>query len=831
MKNENHNTRLQKIIASPYFKKTIKALKISGIVFVILFFLVWGGATWYIESNKTKLLEFIQTSASGSVNGNVAIGDISLELWSNLPNITVKLKNISISDSLIERHHRHLLEAKFVFVNLSPLSLIFGKPKIKKVVVSDAAINIFTDSTSYTNSYVLQSKNKEKKKNGKSLNINKFGFKNVQFVFDYYGRKKQFKIDIKELDGNINAQGKSMHIAANVNAFIHQLGFNVERGGFLKERNIKSKLKMVLNNKEQYLKIEKSKVFVDKDVEVFFAALFRFSPENKTYQVTIDAPKIDFSKGRSMLSRHIASKLDSINVAKPVKVHTDIKGIMQYPDTPRIVVTFSSSKNLVVTPLGELNNATFAGRFDNEYAGGMGRGDDNSIIYIDNVQADWWQIPVKVDSSKIIGLKQPILDCKVSSQFPVENLNELVGNSFYLGHGNASFLINYKGPLVQKDTSEHSMIGYVKINDANLKYLPRSLTFDKCNAELKFTGSDILIENVSLHTKQSNLQMKGVAYQFMNAYFRNQGKAIFDWKINSTKVDLNDFKAFVAQRKSAGNQSSATKIKKMNNQVDKILKESDMHLDVKVNAVTYKHFAAKNINADISLLESGIEIKHLKVNHADGHLSVNGILKQSNSGNPFNIHANVNKVDVSKLFYAFDNFGFDNLTHKNIKGVFTSTINLSGGMTESGALVHDRLKGKVNIVLDKGALIDFKPMLQVQKFAFKKRNLNHIKIEQLTTSLEIDNGKINIPPTEIISSAIYMKIQGVYGLKKGTDISIEAPLRNPEKDKGKLNPKRRKGLVLYLRAKDNNDGNIKMNWDPLKKGLKENEAIEEDEDE
>src|SRR5690606_151449 len=121
---------------------------------------------------------------------------------------------------------------------------------------------------------------------------------------------------------------------------------------------------------------------------------------------------------------------------------------------------------------------------------------------------------------------------------PVEKLNDLVGNSFHLEQGDAAFLINYTGPLSQHDTSDHSMIGYIKINNAKLNYLPRSLVFDQCNAEIKFTGSDIEIENVSLNSKLSNLQMNGVAHKFLNAYFNNQGKAVFNWAIKSTMVDL-----------------------------------------------------------------------------------------------------------------------------------------------------------------------------------------------------------------------------------------------------------------------------------------------------
>jgi len=74
---------------------------------------------------------------------------------------------------------------------------------------------------------------------------------------------------------------------------------------------------------------------------------------------------------------------------------------------------------------------------------------------------------------------------------------------------------------------------------------------------------------------------------------------------------------------------------------------------------------------------------------------------------------------------------------------------------------------------------------------------------------------IRIYPLKLSSSAINMDVAGVYGLSKGTDLSIDVPLRNPKKDttitdQEKLDKKRYKGIVLHLQAKADSTGKIKV---------------------
>ena len=238
-------------------------------------------------------------------------------------------------------------------------------------------------------------------------------------------------------------------------------------------------------------------------------------------------------------------------------------------------------------------------------------------------------------------------------------------------------------------------------------------------------------------------------------------------------------------------------------------------------------------------MEEGISLKNVQVQHAGGTISLNGTIHQAQKNNPFEVKAQIKNVKVDKLFYAFENFGQQTLDAKNLQGNFSANIDIAGGMTETADIIPQAFKGKIDFELNNGALVKFAPLETIQKFAFKKRNLSNITFTSLSNRLDIDRGKIIINPMTIESSALIINVKGVYALDKGTDISMEVPLRNPQKDRERIaqgkEPRKRKGIVIYLRAQDGDDGKVHITWDPLKKGDKEldeklfQEQVEEDE--
>ena len=85
---------------------------------------------------------------------------------------------------------------------------------------------------------------------------------------------------------------------------------------------------------------------------------------------------------------------------------------------------------------------------------------------------------------------------------------------------------------------------------------------------------------------------------------------------------------------------------------------------------------------------------------------------------------------------------------------------------------------------------------------------------------------------DIRSTALNLTVEGVYDVKKGTDMFIKLPLRNLLKSQANTdisdNGKAARGVSLRLRAKTGDDGKLKVSWDPLRLAKRnKKDAVEE----
>lgn len=801
-----------------------KVIIITLISFLILLVIGWFILSWYINNHKKEILAKVTNAVSESMEGNFHIDDIEPALLQDFPSISVRLKGVTLSDSLYYKHKKNTLEFSSVYISLNLFSLLTKHPEIDKVTIEDGSIYLFHDYN-YANTYLFNfKKKKDSKGSGKQPEINKFGIENVLFVYDFYDRNKQFKIGVSEIDGKIHRDGDIWDIKADTRVHFYQMAFNLDKGGFLKSKDLDGDLDIKFNTTTKSLRLPKQFIKVN-GTKIKAGVVFNFGAKPIDYSFDIDAPSIGFKESVSYLSDSIASKLDSFDFDKDISVKVMINGSFKYPDTPLVHAYFQTEHNALRTSYGKFLDAKLKGNFSNLVFKDRGKTDDNSAVTITGFTGEIMKIPVVMDTFVLYGLINPFIKIRMKSAFNVEHVNSLIGNTFSFESGTADLNIKYDGPIVSTDNFQHSLYGHIIVKDAAFTYAPRNLSFKKCNINIEFLGQDLLLNNTSLYTRNSAFNIQGVAHNFLNVYLLDPGKVAFIWNINSSHIDLNDFKSFLTPKvkSSKAQKQDNSRTAKISQGFSTMLQQSNMQLHVNVKQLQYNHFSAGNILGDVTLTGNEISLKNISLNHAGGNLSANITANTSGALTPFQLQGTINNVKIDKLFYAFDNFGQTTLGPQNLAGSLSANINVKGFLNADGSLRQRSMTGKVSFALKNGELNNFKPLENIQKFIFKKRNLSHVTFDELKNDLDIYDGKIRINPMTIYSSAATIRLEGVYAFQRGTDISIVMPLRNPEKDKeliaqGKT-PKFNKGIVLYLRAKDDDAGNVKISWDPLKKGL------------
>ena len=137
-------------------------LKIAGAL-VGLIIILFIALTVYVNNNKQKVLAMITSELNKNLNGTLTIGTIDPTLFKGFPGVSVELKDVVLKDNRWAQHHHTLLTAKDLEVSVNASALLKGEVVINKIDINNADIDLFTDSTGYSNASIFKTKPKVEK--------------------------------------------------------------------------------------------------------------------------------------------------------------------------------------------------------------------------------------------------------------------------------------------------------------------------------------------------------------------------------------------------------------------------------------------------------------------------------------------------------------------------------------------------------------------------------------------------------------------------------------------------------------------------------------------
>ncbi|RYZ47245.1 MAG: hypothetical protein EOP49_21895, partial [Sphingobacteriales bacterium] len=664
-----------------WLKRSIRIV----LVLVLICLVAWGGLIIYVQRNQDFILTNIRTQLNEHISGKLDIGKLETDLVNGFPGVSVTLYDVRLTDSLFEQHRYPLLQAGKVFVYLDARSVLQKNIRIRKLEIAHGKINLFTDSNGLANTHVFREK-KARGKEGSTPRLEAIAFADIEFVMRNIQKQKLYRLHIQELQGGMEYKGNIWKAAVHTRMTVHDMAFNTDKGSFLKDKPIRASFSVHIDRDRKSISIPED-VFYLGDEKVRIAARFGYRILPARFAILIKAKSVGLSAAASMLTPAISSKLRPITMDKPIDLDARIEGRFLFRDTPLVVVNWVVKNNTLGTPVGDITNASFRGRFINEIVKGGGHSDHNSMIRLYGFKGSWEGIPFSADSVIIADLISPVLQGRFVSNFPLSKLNSIIGGrSFAFRKGNASLDLTYKGGIRKQDTALAYVYGTINATDATVLYKPRNLSFVNTAASIRFRGRDVEISNVRLSQGSSVINMNGSLKNFLSLYYTDPGKMVLDWNIRSNRLDLNDFTGFLAKRQTVAigpepeevkQKPKANAVAKMSGQMDRVLDEANVRLTLSVGEMVYRKFSASRIDARVTLRSADIVLDHVRLNHAGGAIEASGRLDQGGTTNRFEVDARINQVDVQRFFASMGNFNQDAITDAHVRGKLIANANIS----------------------------------------------------------------------------------------------------------------------------------------------------------
>lgn len=804
-------------------KKILKIVGRIGLGLFALIILLFIGIQIYVSGNKAFLLKLVNEKLNESIAGDASIKDIDVNVWRHFPNVDIRIQNIDIRDSI---YNKSLLKIKYASTRLNPFKLLTGEVNIHNIYLEDGVIYLFTDKAGFSNNYIFK-KNKTKQPSAHPVIIDEIELKNIHFVSQHFQKNKWLGAKINYLHANLDYSDSVTTIQLTEDALVRGLGFNLAKGYFLRGKTVKANWKITFNNQSKELSFDETPVKIGASDFSLKGNFFLADTLNAHFKLIAKSNAVNYKEAASLVSPNIQSKINLVNLTKPLALTATIEGPMAFRTIPIVNIQWVVKDNELVTPVVTLDHCGFTGSFTNERNKAYPRTDDNSEVLLTKLSASWGGISLIANTNTIVtNLVHPILQFDFSSSTTLAALDEKLGlSTLHFVSGGALLNLQYNGPLGVDPAMLQYLSGNLVIKDAQVNYAPRNLTFSKCNGEIIFSQTNLLVRNLQcdLNTNHFKVEVAGNNLNVLAAT-NLPGKASLVCSVFTPDLNLNDFKSLFASRNTAAaRMKTSGGMAKPVVQLDDALQNGTLSMNLKANAVHMSKFTAKNVEAQLGFTNNDINVAKVSLQHADGTLNLQANVHQvNNSYHEASTKLLLSNMNVQKLFYAFNNFGMKGLTSNNLRGILNMNGNVRLGIDSKGDVVKNSMLGNLHFSLKKGALINYKPIADIQKTVFKNRNLENVEFAELKDSLELKKDEIYIHRMEIESSALTAFVEGIYSFGDNTNISIQVPLNNLKKrdddyevkNKG---AKRKGGASVYLRAKSDGNGGVKIGLDLFKK--------------
>ena len=708
---------------------------------ISLFFLISGFVITFFLSEKAE--NAVVSKMHEQITSELQLGRVSFSLYEKFPSASVKVNDL-LAFEKEGFDNDTLFYAKATYIELSIFDILLKKIDIKKVIVSEGKINIKYNLDRNPNFTIF----KTNKENKNQLKLKKVLLLNTNVKY----QTRNIDIDWQTTQAMLVFQEQKLSIKAT----LLSKGLKVHNRDYINKKNVK-----LLTT----LSLQKDSVFIQKGSKVHLEDVI-FEVSGSVHQSnTID---LDFSCKAQELAEvinntpeHLSSIYKSFQANGELSCKGNVKGLISKESNPALKMSCHINKGDFI-----LKSRPFILKdisLDAEITNGKDRNFQKTEIEITQFDAKTETGFIKGDFT-IQNLNQYYLTANLISSWGLAEVNhyfedspffnlqgELLANTQY--SGNISFDGRFQNYFLN---AKHNTTTTFK--NTSFKYKAFPLEFNVQSADCKFQNNTINVTNSFFTIADSDLSFNGDITDLIAYILNKKDKINLTGDLSSTYIKFDEL---LTLKDLSENKSTSTMPHWIN-----------VNLNTNITTFSYNTFIASDITLQLAYKNLTLTAENMLLNSLNGNIL--GDFKFYESNNKLKLFSSINlkKLNIRNTFLAFDNFKQDFITAEHLKGVGTAEIQAQASWDSGFIFEQEELKVKSHLVIEKGELIQFKPLENLSDYV-SLNDLKEVQFSTLENTIEIDNNVITIPAMEIKSSALSVFLSGTHTFDQRIDYSIK----------------------------------------------------------
>lgn len=205
---------------------------------------------------------------------------------------------------------------------------------------------------------------------------------------------------------------------------------------------------------------------------------------------------------------------------------------------------------------------------------------------------------------------------------------------------------------------------------------------------------------------------------------------------------------------------------------------TDMTFDLNIKHLNYHRYLINNFKGKLKTTQNHyVYFDTLHLEAAGGKIEMSGYFNGSNKDKIyFSPKLKLEKINLDKLLFKFENFGQDHLVSENIHGQFSGLISGNIRMHRDLIPIINESEVHMDVEVLNGKLENYAPLKSLADF-FSDKNVSKILFDTLQNHIDLNKGIMSFPRMTINSSLGFLDISGKHDLNGTMDYYFKIPMK------------------------------------------------------
>ncbi|MCF6223724.1 MAG: hypothetical protein L3J34_08355 [Flavobacteriaceae bacterium] len=389
----------------------------------------------------------------------------------------------------------------------------------------------------------------------------------------------------------------------------------------------------------------------------------------------------------------------------------------------------------------------------------------------------------------------------------------LQSENFFFKHANYNLIVNFSNEAkALKDLVEKSKIEF-HVQEGSMLYKPTGLTLPFKNISLSMQNKNAYLKDFELKLPNNQtVHLKGQLDNFIDLF--NNTDATKNVKssitISSKNIEFSNFvNAFNPNHKKNSQQNNVKIILK------DLYAKFNPTVSLKIDNLSYKNVSLEKVNANLNFKGlSTLSFNNVYFYYFNKKVTLEA---QFNLNHPtqtnFNTNLSLDDIAIENMLKTFNNFGYTQLNPPTeITGVVNANAFFKGVIDDTNGVLYNTIEADLDYNIKQLRVKNFKPLIEAANLIFRKERFEDVRFVNINSSLNVKNNIINLPQTNVQSTAFDFFIEGDIENSIHTDLWISIPLSNiKRRDLTKIPNKKTfddTNKKIYLEIKSDKNGKL-----------------------